>query len=363
MNTTPQPAADMRPESFVDFDKFDRLMDSRRPQVTVDFDTIMHEDAYLDSLPDLRHLSELSPDLYGPTKSKAKIAKRLSMCGTFGVIMNPASGGFRPIKYKCGLWREGCPHCLAERKADFIARWDRIRAQTASPLALVMTEQEATKIARKLRDHKAAYLRIPHPDLGDVIVFDSTVYGLDELDPPESVRVIETEHLEDEQVMGVSFWERAAETPGSRRVSGSLGKALDSAASTDDESAEITVKTPKVYVEAGTSMTLSQCADAAIVETADLDPAFDVDELERAMEKRMLAFSRRVIASGGRVHSWTLVSVKLSVNMYTGWKDIQFIRQGLDALDVAHAASRDLVARDVSVTPHCRGFAPPPMGA
>ena len=119
---------------------------------------------------------------------------------------------------------------------------------------------------------------------------------------------------------------------------------------------------PKVYVESGPKHTVSEAADAAIVSTGHLDPEFDVDQIEKAAERRMLAFSRYIIEQGGRVHSWTLVSVRLSVNMYTGWKDTHFIRQGLTALDVAESQARDLVGRNVSISPQCRGFAPPLQG-
>ena len=140
--------------------------------------------------------------------------------------------------------------------------------------------QNLGDIARKLRDAHTPYTRIPHPDLGDLIIFDAAQF-----DPgtPDGCARIKTEHMDG--ALGESFWERAIKTPGKRRTSGNLGKlmpAVGDEAETVD-SVEIRVQTPQVIAIAADGHTLSEAANAAILATKDLDPGFDVEELEKVL--------------------------------------------------------------------------------
>ena len=85
-----------------------------------------------------------------PTLPPAK-QKRLNLCGSFAIRINPSTGLPYRIRYKCKLWREGCPLCLEERRIEFHKRALELEKSVTGEVRIVQrSKKDMNKLLRQL---------------------------------------------------------------------------------------------------------------------------------------------------------------------------------------------------------------------
>jgi len=211
-------------------------------------------------------------------------AKRAN-CGKHGIRVRAKDGKWKRIKYHCGLWRDGfCPRCYTRRMTDMKERYLRAVGKCQEPKACIMDQDEATKFIRRLKDSDVEYDRYPTKE-GDIVLFDSATYRDFEYDQ------VSLDDLD---------FDLIADSPGKRRYSGTLGTDETPVTSEKDSNA-ISVKVDVVIAKPGEGHKLSEAWQEALEKTKDLDPDFDVDEIEIACKQRIGAYCNAILQQGGQI--------------------------------------------------------------
>jgi len=239
-----------------------------------------------------------------PTLSPAQ-QKRLKLCGSYAVRINPSTGLPYRIRYKCKLWRHGCPLCLRERQLEFEKRFIDAQREVSGELRIIQrSKKDMDYLLRQTRAENdnitELYWRVPTED-GDLLLVDSELIDLPSDIEPEDLN-----------------WEELSQTPEGRNFSGRLGK--DSPApSEDDETFEITAY--QVIARPGYGDTLTKAAKRALEQTKELDPEFDPEKIEDAYMKRHNAFLEQIEATGGVIIESLEKRLTVSRLLYgDGWK-------------------------------------------
>jgi hypothetical protein len=161
-----------------------------------------------------------------------------------------------------------------------------------------MSKATATKITKKMRAAGARYWRIPVTSTNVILIFDSLHFQ--DLDNPELHDTIN--------------WLEVCVTPPKTRYSGDLGKE-------DKQPKEgIVVRIPQFRFEDIDMGGINTAWSLALKETDELDPAYDVDEIEEALSIRMDTFGNAVIATGGTIVEEYRVRIRVDEGKF-GWKD------------------------------------------
>jgi hypothetical protein len=222
--------------------------------------------------------------------------RRMDLCGLHGWRLNPVTGRFFPIQYRCGLWRYGCEQCLEHRITLARKRLSHARgAAEGSVVAITLSESEATKFVRRLRSRDIPYRRYPGDD--DTIVFDSA--GAEGLYSEEEI-VFATDLDLSELVL----------TPEHRRVSGKLG-------AIEEDPNYTSITTEQVYAAAG-DMEIEDCVIEAQRRTAHLDPQ-TIEEVQEACDIRVQALKDIILETGGTILYTQDVHARVSDNSYIDW--------------------------------------------
>ncbi len=193
--------------------------------------------------------------------------KRRQMCGqTWLTFIDPQSGGLRHALYECGLWREGCPICLAKRAKKYQDRIDKVLGRGDVVEYAFYSAQEASRLVAE--EGKVKCLRFPQPD-GTSLLFVAN--------PSQPIGEI----LTDSSIIN---WQEICNTPKGTNVSGNLEKPV----ATKGESVMVEQiqhdATPEVEYQAWNS---------AKEETSDLNPK-TAEEAQAAVGRRTLMFKKHL---------------------------------------------------------------------
>lgn len=273
-----------------------------------------------------------------PVEKAKRLELRMSYCGHLYDAIN-AKGDKYKWEFLCGMWRRGCARCLLERVIKFKNRGERILHTLGDRIRVRQLSADEFKALREDLPTDA-YWRVPteeedEDDKGNEDNEEDTVegaiilYDADVLDLPGN---LDYEDLD---------WEDLCKTPGRRRASGKLGlpppppepEEFDPLDRDDlmDLLADgvepitvpltITVRLPHTmcYLGPDCPFTKDELWEAAQYQTCDLDPAYDIQEIEAATRQRMDVYKKLIIQHGGRVvHSIRHKKV-IKLNTYDRW--------------------------------------------
>jgi hypothetical protein len=246
----------------------------------------------------------------------AKIAEHMATCGQFFYRPDP-SNGRRLVAYEvsCGYWRRGCKRCLSIRARDFEARFHRCIKDTNGVEYLgiaQMSKSQSAKLVKKMKRMGVDYWRIPM-DEGILLIFDSLHFP--DLNNPE---------LHDIDTAG---WIDLCQTPKGTRHSGNLGR------KEEKEKTGITVKVPQFSIENMEPDNIDRAWSLALKNTDDLEPVYEVESIEDALQVRMDSFEDAIISMGGEIGEKYRVMTRVKEDKF-GWRKVLSPLETIDPVDI-----------------------------
>ncbi len=240
--------------------------------------------------------------------------ERAKNCGR-PVCYTDAQGRIIEYIYQCGVYRH-CAHCLKKRADLYRNRIDLAWSDTNGKLVITyMTEDEARKFTRGM--DKSSYTKLPQADGQILIIGKQDIAKFAKLDSDISIDDID--------------WLAVASTPPGKRPSGSLGKSQPSTTpvADDNKEPEETVECEVLHVimdfEGVENISAAKeiAKEETMIETCDLNPGFDGEELTWARNRRTETYVHELEQQGAKTVGKIWKNEKVSNKTFRIWSSYQ----------------------------------------
>ena len=205
-------------------------------------------------------------------------SERIAQCGhTWGGMFEPQHGKWRPVPFKCGVWRE-CPRCLEDRVVT-----ERTKMEVAAENEIIryveLPEAEADALCQELG--KANLRRYPGKEVDYIFFLDDGIMRGQEVTP---------------EFLAELDWASIVMTPQGRKLSGSLGRiqCLAEASSA-----------PKIKVECIMSDADADLRKVAVIHAIDATSTLrptTIEALKQALEARTYSYKAFLLSHGAKLY-------------------------------------------------------------